>query len=181
MAADLESHSPLYLNLGGGKHRLPRHVNVDLYGKPDLVWDLNITPYPWADNSVDGIEMWHTLEHLENWWDAFTECARILRPGGRLHIRVPDESNPTALTYRDHLHVFNPRSFHGIAGSRPGANSWAEEERESIPLRLESYYQVPFEQYQWMARWCPWLLRFCADHLRGFIWEQRFEFVKIGG
>ena len=87
----------------------------------------------------------------------------------------------THILWLDDDHVFNLRSFHGIAGSEAGANSWAEEEAESIPLRLESYYQVPFEQYQWMAKWCPWLLRFCADHLRGFIWEQRFEFVKIGG
>jgi SAM-dependent methyltransferase len=174
------NHVPLFLNLGCGGNRLPRHVNVDLYGKPDVIWDLNITPYPWADNSVDGIEMWHTLEHLENWWGAFTECARILRPGGYLRIRVPDESSETALTYRDHRHVFSQRSFHGIEGRVQGTNAWAETEAESVPLRQVSYYRVPFPEYQWMAKRCQWLLLFCANHLRNFIWEQRFEFVKIG-
>ena len=79
---------PLLLNLGCGTYRRPEYVNVDAFAvcKPDVVWDLNETPYPWPDNSVDGIMMTHVLEHLENWWGAFTECARILKPGGTLVI-----------------------------------------------------------------------------------------------
>lgn len=170
---------PILLNLGCGKNRLPGHVNVDLYGTPDMVWDLEVFPYPWADNSVDGIEMWHVLEHLGDWWTAFTECARVLKPGGYLNIRVPDESSPTALTYRDHKHVFSLRSFHGVQGALVGSNSWAETVVDSVPLELETYVQVPHKEYNWMARWCPWLLRFCAKHLRGFIWEQRFGFRRV--
>lgn len=171
---------PLFLNLGCGSNKLAGCLNVDAYGDPDFFWDLNSFPYPWDDNSVDGIEMWHVLEHIPNWWEAFKECARILKPGGYLHIRVPDESSATALTYRDHHHVFSPRSFHGISGARHGTNAWAETENDSVPLRLEGYNQVPYQQYEWMVKWCPRVLKFCADHLRNFIWEQRFRFVKIG-
>lgn len=171
--------APYLLNLGCGTNKLDGHINVDAYGEPDVWWDLNLTPYPWPDNSVDGIEMWHVLEHLENWWESFTEMARILKPGGYLHIRVPDESSTSALTYRDHHHVFSLHSFHGTQEAWHGTNSWAIEQAFKVPLKLETYNQVPFVQYQWMARWCPWLLRFCATHLRNFIWEQRFVFRKI--
>jgi ubiquinone/menaquinone biosynthesis C-methylase UbiE len=171
---------PVLLNLGAGFNRLEGHINVDAWGDPDVKWNLNETPYPWADNSVDGIEMWHTLEHLPNWWEAFKECARILKPGGYLHIRVPDESSKTALTYRDHVAVFSPLSFHGIHGATHGTNAWAVHETGTVPLVLEQYWRVPFREYEWLARWLPRVMEFCADHLRNFIHEQRFHFRKVG-
>lgn len=175
-----QTTKPVLLNLGSGFNPLDGYVNVDFYGEPDVRHDLNLAPYPWADNSVDGIEYWHALEHLDDWWTSFTECARILKPGGFLHIRVPDESSTTALAYRDHKTVFSLVSFHGISDRPHGTNAWAATETGTVPLVLTSYYQVPFEQYQWMTRWCPWLLRFCAKHMRNFIWEQRFYFMKVG-
>jgi len=171
---------PLLLNLGCGFNKYSTHINVDAFDNcnPDVVWDLSKTPYPWTDNTFDGIDSFHVLEHVPDWWGMFSECARILKPGGYLQIRVPDESSKTALTYRDHLHVFSEVSFHGIKGMKQGANAWAESELETIPLNLKSHMKVPYPQYQWMAKWAPWLLKFCAEHLRNFIWEQRFIFVK---
>ena len=174
----------LRLNLGCGKKKFVGDcwVNVDAYQscKPDVVWDLNKFPYPWETNSVDEIYMSHVLEHIPDWWSSFTECARILKPGGTLEIRVPDESSSTALTYRDHLHVFGQNSFHGIKGSAHGTSAWAIENKDTVPLEPVSYNQVPYEKYAWMIRWAPWLLRFCAGHLRNFIHEQVFIFRKIG-
>lgn len=171
--------TPLLLNLGCGEKRFAGHINVDNWGEPDFKWNLQEFPFPWETNSVDGIEMWHVLEHLPDWWSAFEECARILKPGGYLHIHVPDESNRTALTYRDHYHVFSKESFHGIQEGNWGTNSWAETIAESVPLTMYDYRQVPFTKYNWMIRF-PRLLQFCAAHLRGFIWEQRFYFRKVG-
>lgn len=170
--------APLLLNLGCGEHQLSDHINVDLYGSPDVKHDLNLAPYPWDDCTVDGIVAFHIFEHLDDWWLAFTECARILKIGGILEMRVPDESSSSALTYRDHHHVFSRYSFHGIEERIHGTNAWAREVQESVPLRLEDYKQVPFPQYQWMVRACPRLLVFCSNHLRNFIWEQRLLFRK---
>jgi len=171
---------PLILNLGAGYDRIPGMVNVDLYGDPDVRLNLNQEAWPWADNSVDGILAKHVFEHLFNWWNAFEECARILKPGGQLEMRVPDESSKSALTYRDHVRIFGPESFHGIVDYRHGTNAWARECFGQIPLKLMSYTQVPFPRYYWMGHWpFKFLLRFCADHLRNFIHEQRFIFVKI--
>lgn len=177
-----KSIAPLVLNLGCGFKKMVGCVNVDAFQncQPDVLHDLNKLPYPWADNSVDGIEAHHIIEHLDDWWAVFVECARILRPGGFLHIRVPHDSSSTALTYRDHFHIFSPHSFHGTVGATHGTSAWAETENDSVPLMLTEYYRVPFRRYEWMTRWCPWLLAFCADHLRNFIWEQRFHFKKVG-
>lgn len=171
---------PTLLNLGCGTYKREGYINVDGFAEcnPDLIWNLNITPYPWATNSVDGIVMTHVLEHLDNWWGAFTECARVLKPGGFLQIHVPDESSSTALTYRDHVNVFGLASFHGIVGRTSGTNAWAKSEEGKVPLVLEQYFQVPFKKYEWMTRF-PRLLKFCAEHLRNFIWEQQFHFRKV--
>ena len=170
--------------MGCGSFKMvgPEWVNVDAYDicKPEVVWDLNKIPYPWADESVDGIQMLHVLEHLEDWWAVFVECSRILKPGGNLRIHVPDESSSTALTYRDHLHVFGINSFHGTDGSTHGTSAWALAVRDSVPLVMDSYAKVPHKEYEWMVKWCPWLLTWCARHLRNFIWEQQFVFRKIG-
>ncbi len=172
-----------FLNLGCGSKKFvgQEWVNVDAYGDPDFFCDLNKFPYPWADNSIDHIYMSHVLEHIPDWWSAFTECARILKPGGTLEIRVPDESSATALTYRDHHHVFSQCSFHGTQGAAHGTSAWAKENQNTVPLIPVSYAQVPYAKHQWMIRWAPWLLRFCANHMRNFIHEQVFVFQKIGG
>lgn len=174
---------PVCLNLGCGFVHKPGFINVDKYDicQPDMCWDLNKFPYPWDDFSVDNIEMWHVLEHLDDWWGVFLECARILKLGGTLDIRVPDESSRSALTYRDHLHVFARESFHGIQGRMGwGANAWAYEEDSQVPLEMIDYKQVPHREYYWMLRWpCRRILRFCSDHLRNFVWEQRFLFRKV--
>lgn len=174
---------PLLLNLGCGFDKREGWVNADAYEvcNPDLLLDLNKVPLPWKDNSVDEIYCSHVLEHVEDWWPTFVEFSRILKLGGILEIRVPDESSRTAITYRDHFHVFSLASFHGVHDATHGSSAWAKTEEKTIPLKLESYYQVPYVQYEWMTRFgFKWVLKFCSNHLRNFIHEQRFLFRKIG-
>ncbi len=172
------------LNLGCGYIKRIGWINVDKYDNcdPDVVHDLNEFPYPWDDNSIDGIEMFHTLEHLNDWWGALIECARILKPGARIEIRVPDESSTSALTYRDHNHVFSRYSFHGVWDREGwGSNAWAELENDTVPLRMIGYKQIPHNRYKWMMRWpLAYVLAFCSNHLRNFIWEQQLLFEKVG-
>jgi SAM-dependent methyltransferase len=168
------------LNLGCGFNKWPGWVNVDAFDvcKPDVVHDMEKTPFPWADDSVDEIQAWHIFEHLRDWWPAFTECARILKPGGKLEIRTPHESSKSAMTYRDHHHVFSLFSFHGVQGATHGTNAWAKTVQNGVPLQLAEYFEVPREQYGWMVRF-PRVLHFCSEHLRNFIHESRFIFTKL--
>lgn len=178
----------MILNLGCGYKKMIGAVNVDAHDicKPDIVHDLNVFPYPWAENSVDQIFAHHVFEHLIEWWDAFAECGRILKPGGTMEIKVPHASSDSALAYRDHVQIFTSYTFHGALRSngdpfRSSTNAWARIVKGSVPLMFMSWHQEPFKKYDWMRFWCPWLLRFCADHMRNFIHEQVFIFKKIGG
>jgi SAM-dependent methyltransferase len=179
--------APVVLNLGCGFSKMSGAgvVNVDGFANctPDVLHDLNAFPYPWADCSVDHIFAFHIFEHLKDWWAAFSECARILKPGGILEMRVPDESSTSAGTYRDHLHIISSYSFCGVVDgfvARHNTNAWAATVDSTVPFKQIGYVVVPFPQYNWM-RWVPGLLNFCHKHLRNFFWEQRFTFRKIGG
>ena len=170
------------LNIGCGFRKMEGAINIDAYDtcNPDMILDLNETPWPWDDDSVDEIKAFHIMEHIPDWWGAFTECARILKPEGTLEIRVPHSSSDTALSYRDHLHIFTRHSFDGTLDALQGRllNAWFATQN-AVPLIRIGYILVPFEAYWWMTKWWSnWMLRFCANHLRNFIWEQRFIFQK---
>ena len=53
------------LNIGCGLDKRPGYVNIDFSENlhPDLVWDLEHTPWPFEDDAVDEIVAFHVLEH----------------------------------------------------------------------------------------------------------------------
>ena len=169
------------LNLGCGTNKIIGALNVDAFEicEPDLVWDLNNTPWPLETETFDVVIAHHVLEHLVDWWSAFEEIARVTKVGGRIEIAVPHESASTALGMRDHFHLFSQWSFHGIQGVGYSTSAWGELEYESIPLRMVTIDLIPYVQYQWMAKWGPRVMRFCAVHLRNFIHESRYHFTRL--
>lgn len=62
-----------------------------------------------GDRELDGIALFHVLEHLEDPLRALTQLARGLRPGGKLFVEVPDvDYCGIAPQHRWHLgHLFN--------------------------------------------------------------------------
>lgn len=79
------------LNLGCGLKKISGYTNVDnrLSCAPDLVHDLNISPYPFADNSVSEIIMDHVIEHLNDPLMVLQELFRISTPGAKIFINCP--------------------------------------------------------------------------------------------
>lgn len=49
-------------------------------------------PWPYPNNSVDALNMSHVLEHIEYRYVPFValECFRVLKPGGKLDVYVPN-------------------------------------------------------------------------------------------
>ena len=83
------------LNLGSGQFNLPAEagwVNID--GDPAMPADLHlwVPPLPYAPSSIAEIYMGHFLEHLSPTDAALLlqDCRRVLVPGGRLGVVVPD-------------------------------------------------------------------------------------------
>jgi predicted SAM-dependent methyltransferase len=88
----LDLSQPVRLNLGCGTHPKKGWINVDLGDGTDLQLDLR-EPLPFPESSVTEIYAEHFVEHLDYPGDAFSflrECHRVLVPGGRIDLAVPD-------------------------------------------------------------------------------------------
>jgi len=110
----MENMNNIILNLGCGKTRIPNSLGVDKVKTQDyvdIVHDLNITPYPFTDNSVDEIHMYHVLEHLNGPLRILEDIHRILKPNGICNIRVPHFSSLGAFTDITHVRPFGYGSF----------------------------------------------------------------------
>jgi SAM-dependent methyltransferase len=95
------------LNLGAGELKKCGYINIDWneLTNPDIKHDLNFFPYPFSDNAFNLIEASHVLEHLDRPFIVMKELHRILKPGGKLIVRVPHFSR--GFTHAEHSHSFD--------------------------------------------------------------------------
>jgi predicted SAM-dependent methyltransferase len=113
----------------GHKKTIPEAIGVDLIPKgeeipniyqnsvADVVADVQ-NKLPFEDNSVDTIIARHILEHCIDSINTLKKWIRILKPGGRLIIAVPDESAEVTINLNpEHVHVFTPKSLQTILDS----------------------------------------------------------------
>ncbi len=102
----------LKLNLGCGNNLIPGYTNVDRYGSPDLVLDLETFPWPWEDDSVSEIQMTHVLEHLgestRTYFSIIQELYRICQNGAVIHIAVPHPRHDDFLDDPSHVRAITP-------------------------------------------------------------------------
>lgn len=102
------------LEVGSGPNRLfERSTTLDLSPdcRPDVLHDLNVTPYPLPSDRFDLIVCLHVLEHVDRLVEATGELHRLLKPGGRLFVEVPYFSSVFFFTDPTHRHAFSTRSF----------------------------------------------------------------------
>ena len=122
--------SELLLGCGTSREKRIRHgdvdkgwtdlttLDIDPACKPDVVWDLNVLPYPFDDNAFDEVHAYECLEHCGRqgdakfFFDQFTELHRILKPGGLLIGTVPAWNSPWAWADPQHTRVLPKESFY---------------------------------------------------------------------
>jgi SAM-dependent methyltransferase len=101
------------LDLGCGKKKLPGSFGIDINpsSDADIIHDLNIFPYPFADNEFDEIHCDSILEHLDDFFRVMEEIHRIAACNGIVRIKVPYYTSFDAYTDPTHKHFFTSRSF----------------------------------------------------------------------
>ena len=95
------------LNLGCGQFKKEGYINLDVseLSKPDIIHDLDDIPYPFEENSFCSIEADHVLEHLKDPFRVMKELYRLLKPGGKVYIKVPHFSR--AMSHPQHKSGFD--------------------------------------------------------------------------
>lgn len=93
------------------------HLDADERLAPDLVCELGAQPIPLPDDSVDLIIAWHVLEHVgkqgetAEWFHAWEELYRVLKPDGWLYGESPYYDSLWAWQDPTHTRVIGEGSF----------------------------------------------------------------------
>ena len=101
------------LNLGSGNKPRPGAVNVDAIARtrPDLVHDLDVTPWPLPDSHFTEVHAYDVVEHLRDLVRTMQEIHRVCAPGARVFITVPHFSSANSFSDPTHRHSFGARSM----------------------------------------------------------------------
>lgn len=101
------------IDVGAGFYKYPGSVSLDgnAAAQPDMLHDLNVYPWPVADNTFDMVYTSHCLEHLADPQRAMEEFWRIGKPGATVLIRVPHFSSRVAWTDIEHTRGFSIHSL----------------------------------------------------------------------
>lgn len=102
-----------HLNLGCGFKSIPGYVNQDKRNLPgvDMVFDLDVHPWPLPDDHFQKIVALDVFEHLIDVAGAMDECYRILRSHGTLLVRGPLPDSPNLWVDVTHRRAFIEHSF----------------------------------------------------------------------
>ena len=101
------------LNLGCGRDIKEGWTNIDCVTRfnPEVVHDLNITPYPFEDNTFDEVLMKHLIEHLSEPKRTLNEIHRICKNGAIVQINTPHFSSNNAWSDIEHIRPYTLNTF----------------------------------------------------------------------
>ena len=140
--------APRLLNLGCGSNKLDGFINVDKYGDPDLLLDLESPDWPFEDNSVDAIVMSHVLEHLGQDFAVFNRVLqniyRICKPGAKVIINVPHPRHDNFIGDPTHVRIITPQVM--SLYSKAQCLEWRKKGFSNSPLAL--YHNVDFQMIE---------------------------------
>lgn len=150
---------PLRLNLGCGNRKMDGFVNVDFVEAcaPDMVVNLERTPWPWPANSVGEVLLIHVLEHLGATSDSFlaiiSELWRVCRDGALIHIVVPHPRCDNFIGDPTHVRPVTPAML-DLFNQRLN-REWAAIGAANTPLGqiLGVDFEVDSASYDLMPRW----------------------------
>lgn len=82
--------------------------------KPDVVWDLNVRPLPFEDNTFDEVHAYEVCEHLgqqgdfKSFFAEWSEWWRILKPGGVFFATSPHWASKWCWMDPGHTRAYGP-------------------------------------------------------------------------
>ncbi|MGE3537198.1 MAG: methyltransferase domain-containing protein [Candidatus Tectimicrobiota bacterium] len=104
--------------------------------------------FPWQANTVEAIYMGEMLEHFtqEEAQHILHECYRVLQPGGRLRIRVPDHARFWQHYIEEYAHTAQqPRASWSLDHTR-----WTTMYFRDICIRRPRLWQSMGHYHKWM-------------------------------
>lgn len=147
----------LRLNIGCGYNKLDGYVNVDSFPgcEPDLLCDLERTPWPFEDDSVMEIHAHHVLEHLgesrEQFFSIIKEMYRICRHDGHLVAIVPHPLHVNYISDPTHVRPYTSLTFQML--SRQICLDWVSRRVNVTPIALMLDVAFEIERIEHIYDW----------------------------
>lgn len=106
------------LHLGSGEKYDSHAINVDRVTstRPDLVHNLDVTPWPLPSEHFIEVRAFDVIEHLDNVVNTMEEIHRVCKDKAIVKITVPHFSSVNAFTDITHRHYFSSSSFNYFTG-----------------------------------------------------------------
>ncbi len=101
------------LDVGCGRNKVPGAIGIDYDPRTDadVIHDLGVAPYPFADDEFDEVISRHVIEHVPDVMVFVSELHRITKHGGHIKLVTPHYTNPDWATDPTHRNHFNSYSF----------------------------------------------------------------------
>jgi SAM-dependent methyltransferase len=174
----------MYLDVGCGINKKPGALGLDRNPRTraDVLADLDHVPYPFRDNSFEGLQAIHVIEHVTDVVKAMEEFHRLVRPGGEVYLATPhytDFSSFCDPTHRWHLNSFSLRYF-GQDNAGYGYYSTARFRETSVHVKLLALWR--WLGFEFAVNHSPRFRRFWEHYLcyivRGKVIEWRLAVIK---
>ena len=101
------------INMGCGYQKLGGYVNVDKdhVCNPDMVFDIERTPWPFKDDSVTHAHFNYILEHVHYLVSLMKELHRVCAIGAIIYIKVLHFRSVWAIEDPTHVRFFSTGTF----------------------------------------------------------------------
>lgn len=170
------------LNLGSGKRELSVEtfrVDINPATNPDLVHDLNQTPWPIESEQFDEIYCVEVIEHLTDVVKTMEEIHRVGKSGAKVHITTPHYSCSNSFTDPTHKHHLGFFSFDYFTGQ----NEWdfyTKARFKRLAARINFYGRYKNFHVSWFANKFP---RCYEEHFAWAFpaWYLSFQFEILKG
>ncbi len=124
------------LDLGCGTAKTTGAVGLDVIplAGVDIIGDLSERPYPFAADTFDAVYLNDVIEHLPNTIKTMEELYRILKPDGRVYIRVVNWNSRCAAMDPTHVGYYTEHTF-DFFGKRVGRSYYTRARFDVVQVR----------------------------------------------
>jgi hypothetical protein len=125
------------LNIGCGFRKLDGYTNIDFFKEcePDILLNLEETPWPFETSSISEVAAIHVIEHLGEqravFFNIIKEIYRVLEDGGLFRVSVPHYMHRSHYTDPTHVRALTSGTFEML--SKEKNRDWA---RRSVNVTM---------------------------------------------
>lgn len=158
------------VNLGCGDIRLTGYVGVDVVPSPAVDVLADARSLPFADGSVEEIFSAQVVEHFfpGDIAPLFAEWARVMKPGGLLHLETPDFGYVARQYVAGQMSISLARAY--VCGTVDDLNTYDRD----VP---ESYHRTLWDEPSLRYEVTP---HFTPTRVWNHDWNLHFEAVRNG-